>query len=85
MKLLFKQRFFSWFDSYDIFDQYNNTIFTVKGQLSWGHRLNVYDALGNHIATLQQQILTFLPRFDIYINGNLTGTISKEFTLFTSF
>ena len=83
MKLLFKQRMFSWFDSYDIFDQYNNTIFTVKGQFSWGHKLNVYNASGVHIATLQQQILTFLPRFDIYINGNLTGTISKEFTLFT--
>lgn len=81
MKLLFKQRFFSWFDSYDIFDENNNTVFTVKGQLSWGHRLNVYDALGNHVATLQQRVLTFLPKFDIYIQENLVGTISKEFTL----
>lgn len=81
MKLLFKQRLFSWFDSYDIFDENNNTVFTVKGQLSWGHRLNVYDALGNHVATLQQRVLTFLPKFDIYIQENLVGTISKEFTL----
>ncbi len=82
MKLLFKQRMFSWFDSYDIFDEDNNTVFTVKGQLSWGHKLNIYDITGNHIATLQQRLLTFLPKFDIYINGNLTGTISKEFTFF---
>ena len=26
MKLLFKQRFFSWFDSYDIFDENGNRI-----------------------------------------------------------
>ena len=36
MKLLFKQRFFSWLDSYDIYDEYENTVYTVKGQLSWG-------------------------------------------------
>lgn len=36
MKMLFKQRMFSWFDSYDIYDEYGNTLFVVKGQLSWG-------------------------------------------------
>ena len=82
MKLLFKQRLFSWLDSYDIFDENNNTVFTVKGQLAFGHRLNVFDSLGNHIATLQQKILTLLPKFDIYIGENLAGTISREFTLF---
>ena len=29
MKLLFKQRFFSWFDSYDIYDETGATLFTV--------------------------------------------------------
>lgn len=28
MRLLFKQRFFSWFDSYDIYDEDGNTVFT---------------------------------------------------------
>ena len=36
MKLLFKQRFFSWFDSYDIFDEYGNIVYVVKGQFYWG-------------------------------------------------
>ena len=36
MKLLFKQRLFSWFDSYDIYNEAEETIFTVKGKLSWG-------------------------------------------------
>lgn len=35
MKLLFKQRFFSWLDSYDVYDEYENTVYVVKGQLSW--------------------------------------------------
>ena len=38
MKLLFKQRLFSWFDSYDIYDEAGNTVYVVKGQLSWGHK-----------------------------------------------
>ena len=37
MKLLFKQRFFSWFDSYDIYDENGDTVYTVEGQLAWGH------------------------------------------------
>ena len=36
MKLLFKQRFFSWLDSYDIYYEDGSTAYTVKGQLSWG-------------------------------------------------
>ena len=34
MKMLFKQRFFSWFDSYDIYDETGDTLFTVEGKLS---------------------------------------------------
>ena len=47
MKLLFKQRFLSWFDSYDIYDEYGEVYFTVKGQLSWGHTFKIYDK-NNH-------------------------------------
>ena len=36
MKLLFKQRMFSWFDSYDIYDEDGNTFFTVEGKLPGG-------------------------------------------------
>lgn len=82
MKLLFKQRFFSWFDSYDIFDEDENIIFTVKGQLSWGHRLNIYNASGDYAATVQEKVFTFLPRFELYVDNKYVGKIQKEFTFF---
>lgn len=82
MKLLFKQRFFSWFDSYDIYDEEGNTVYTVKGQLSWGHRLKIFDAQDREIGMLQEKILTFLPKFEIYMDENYIGCISKEFTFF---
>jgi len=82
MKMRFKQRFFSWFDSYDIYDEAECTLFTVEGQLAWGHTLHINDAEGYHIATVKQRLFTFLPKFDLYAGDTLLGTISKDFTLF---
>ena len=83
MKLLFKQRFFSWFDSYDIYDEYGNTAFTVEGQLSWGHCLKIFDANGNEVGMVKEKVLTFLPKFEMYLKGQCIGCITKEFSLFT--
>lgn len=80
MRMLFKQRMFSWFDSYDIYDEKGNTLFTVEGMPSWGHKLHILDSAGNHMATVKQQLFTFLPRFDLYLGGQLLGTIEKEFS-----
>lgn len=82
MKLLFKQRMFSWFDSYDIYGEDGETVYTVEGKLSWGHRLHILDRNGGHIATVQERVLTFLPRFELYVGENHLGTIQKEFTFF---
>ncbi|MGN0115045.1 MAG: LURP-one-related/scramblase family protein [Acutalibacteraceae bacterium] len=82
MKLLFKQRFFSWFDSYDIYDESGATVFTVEGKLSWGHKLHILDANGNHIATVREEVLTFMPRFALYYGEQLIGEIKREFTFF---
>lgn len=82
MKMLFKQRLFSWFDSYDIYDEYGEVLFTVQGKLSLGHCLHVLDRAGNHIATLQERVLTFLPKFELYLGEVYVGCIRKEFTFF---
>ena len=83
MKLLFRQRVFSWFDSYDIYDEEGNNVFTVKGQLSWGHCLHIMNSVGEHIATVKEVVLTFLPKFELYVGQQYIGCISKEFSLFT--
>ena len=82
MKLYFKQRMFSWFDSYDIYhmDDSGAVAFTVEGKLAWGHCLHILDPMGQHIATVKQQVFTFLPKFDLYIGEQCVGTIRKEFT-----
>lgn len=82
MKLLFKQRFFSWFDSYDIFDEAGNTVYTVKGQLAWGHCLKIFDAQGYEVATVKERILTWLPKFELYYGNRYIGCISRELSFF---
>jgi uncharacterized protein YxjI len=83
MKLLFKQRFFSWFDSYDIYSESGQRVYTVRGQLSWGHCLKIYDTRGNEVGTVKERILTFLPKFELYLGQQYVGCISKELSFFT--
>ena len=82
MKLLFKQRFFSWFDSYDIYDEAGNTVYVVRGQLAWGHCLKIFDPAGREVGTVREKIITFLPKFEVYMGNTYIGRISKELTLF---
>jgi len=82
MKLLFKQRFFSWFDSYDIYDEAGNTVYTVKGELAWGHLLRIYDASGREVGTVKERIFTWLPKFEMYLGDDYVGSINKEFSFF---
>ncbi|MBQ2677271.1 MAG: LURP-one-related family protein [Clostridia bacterium] len=82
MKLLFKQRFFSWFDSYDIYNELGETVYTVKGKLAWGHCLKIYDAEGREVGTVKERVLSWLPKFEIYFGNEYIGNINKEFTFF---
>lgn len=82
MKLLFKQKLFSWFDSYDIYNEAGDTIYTVKGQLSWGHCLKIFDRNGQEIGTVKERLLTLLPKFELYLGTQYLGCISKELTFF---
>ena len=82
MKLLFKQRMCSWFDSYDVYDEAGNTVFTVRGELAWGHLLRIYDARGNEVGYMKEKVFSWMPRFEMYVGNNYVGSINKEFSFF---
>lgn len=83
MKLLFKERMFSWLDCYDVFDEFGNVVFSVEGQFSWGHCLHILDNCDRHIGTIKEVIFTFLPSFELYVKDEYLGQINKEFTFFS--
>ncbi len=82
MVMRLRERMFSWFDSFDITDGAGDKLFTVEGRLDWGHRFHINDANDRHIATLKQVMLTFLPKFEMYVGQDYFGCVKKEFTLF---
>ena len=42
-----------------------------------GHCLHILNAMGDHIGTVQQRVLTFLPKFELYIGKLYYGCIRK--------
>lgn len=81
MKLLFKQRLFSWLDSYDIYDEEGAKAYSVEGKLSWGHRLHIYDRAGGHVGTVQERVLAFFPTYEVEELGRYIGRIRKKFSI----
>lgn len=83
MKLLIKQRVFSWTDSYDVYDENETPKYVVKAEfLSLGHRLHVYDRKQVEIGLIKEKLFQLLPKFEIERNGRMVGTIEKKFAFF---
>ena len=82
MRMIFKQRMFTWFDTYDIYDEAGGVLYTVKGQMSWGHCLKIFDQYGAEVGTVKQQVLSMMPRFELYVGEDHMGTLSRKFTPF---
>lgn len=85
MKLLIKQRVFSWKDSYDVYDEFGNVKYIVKGELfSLGHQLHVYDAHERELGVIHEKVFKLLPAFEIEVGGRMKGTIQQKFSFFKS-
>lgn len=84
MKLLIKQRVFSWMDTYDVYDQWENPRYFVQAEfLALGHQIHVTDeATGREVGSIHQRLFRLLPQFDLVVGGVPMGAIRKEFTLF---
>ena len=84
MQFYLKQRIFTWFDSFDIYHEDGSVAYTVQGQLSWGHKLEVLDAEGRYLGMVRERVMTFLPQFEMYQGDEYLGCIYREFTILRS-
>ncbi len=83
MQLLIRQRVFSWSDTYDVYDQFENPKYFVKGEVfSLGHVIHIYDRQQRELGCIRQRLLTLMPKFELELNGQFLGEIKKEFTFF---
>lgn len=79
MKLLIKQKVFSWFDSYNIYNENENVIYKVKGEFAWGHLLRIYDESDMEVGLLKQKMFTLFPKFILRVKDK-EYILNKEFT-----
>lgn len=83
MRLIIKQKVFSWADKFSVRDEAGQDKYYVEGELfSWGKKLHVMDASGNEAAFIQQKVWSFKPRFYVFVRGQQIAEIVKEITFF---
>ena len=83
MRLLIKQRVFSWSDTYDVYDEEGNVRYFVRAEVfALGHQIHVYDAAHVEVGMIRQKLFNLLPVFEIETGGIKRGQIEKQFTLF---
>lgn len=80
MKLLLKQKVFSLFDRYNIFDENENTVYKVKGEFSFGHLLRIYDGNDNELGFIKEKPFHLFERYILNV-GSEDYILRKEFTL----
>lgn len=84
VKLLIKQRVFSWTDTYDIYDAMGMPKYYVKADLfTLGHRLHIYNCqTGLEVGVIQEKVFNWLGKADITVGGIMKGSISRRWSWF---
>lgn len=82
MKLYMKQKVFSLRGDFDIYDENQVPVYSVQGKLmSFGRQLHLYDsATGEELAHIKQQVMTLLPKMQVFYQNERIATISKKLT-----
>lgn len=81
MALCIKERIFSWSESYDVFDENETLLYTVRGEVfSLGHKIHILNAKGEEVAYIHEKVWSFLKKYELYLHGELKGTIKEKFS-----
>ena len=61
MKLLIKQRVFSWTDTYDVYDEYDEPKYFVKTEMfRLTHQIHIYYRERNEIGMIKKRFFTLM-------------------------
>jgi uncharacterized protein YxjI len=74
-----KEKFWAWGNDFGIHDQAGNLCYYVDGEaFSWGKKLSFQDADRKELAFIDQKLLTWKPRYQIMVRGELFAEVIKE-------
>ena len=81
MKLMIKQKVFSWGDKFTVYDEAGAAKYIVEGEVfSLGKKLHVYDLNRTEVIYVQQKLMSLLPRFFVTIEGKEVAEIKAKFS-----
>jgi len=82
MRLLIKQKVFSFKDKYNIYNEDQQVVFKVEGRFfTLGAKISLSDPDGNELYYIEQQLFTWLPKYTIYKGRQKCAVISQRFSL----
>jgi uncharacterized protein YxjI len=83
LELFIRQRVFSLGDKYDVYDERQEPVYHVQGELfSWGAKIHLYDLGGSELFYIRQKLLAFLPEYAVFQGENFCARIKKELSFF---
>ncbi len=83
MKLLIKQKVFSFKNKFNVYDERGEIKYTAEGEiLTLGKKLHIRDTSGREVIYIKQRLFTFLMRYEISVLENPPVEIVKNFTVF---
>ncbi len=83
MKYLIKQHQIAIGDDFSILDENGEKQYFVDGYgFSFGKKLSFQDRNKNELALIKKSLFSFLPKFNIYKNGNLYASVTKKWLSF---
>lgn len=81
MKLYIEQRVFTFGSKFDVWNEDGEIRYKVEGEIfTLGKKLHIYDSEGEEVAYVQQKLMSFLPKYFVFVGQDQVATIVKEFT-----
>lgn len=79
MEYFIKQRVLSFRSEFDIRSRYGEVLYTARGEmLSFGHRLHLLDGQGREAACIEQRVMAWTPKYEIFLHGQLLSTLNMK-------
>lgn len=83
MRYQIKEKFWSWGNDFNIMDAEGRPVFRVDGKaFSWGDDLQLLNMDGAELARIKQKLMSFRPKYEIYLGNQFFAEITKEFSWF---
>ncbi|UBZ20799.1 hypothetical protein JS609_03946 [Bacillus subtilis] len=83
IELFMKQKMFSFKDAFHIYDRDEQETFKVEGRFfSLGDSLQMTDSSGKTLVSIEQKLMSLLPRYEISIGGKTVCEVTKKCNVF---